>query len=263
MADKKARIIAVVSGKGGVGKTTTAINLGAALNFHGQNVTVVDGNVTTPNMGVYLGVPVVPVSLHTVLSGKKEMHEAVYAHKSGTRLVLASLALKDLKKIEVHKLKKAVAQLEHSCDFVIVDSSPGLTKETAAVIEAADEVLIVTNPEMPAVTDALKTIKLSKELHKKVLGVLITKTNVKNADMPLKDIEDVLETQIVGVIPEDRAVKFSHAAKDAVVHTHPKSAAAVQYKTLAAELAGIKYHEPIEPQVGPITHFLLRWFGFR
>ena len=63
------RLIVITSGKGGVGKTTTAINLGAAINFLGEDVLIIDGNLTTPNIGVYLGSPEVPVNLnHVILS---------------------------------------------------------------------------------------------------------------------------------------------------------------------------------------------------
>ena len=69
------KLITITSGKGGVGKTTTAINLGAALNAFGKDVVVLDANLTTPNVGLHLGAPLVPVSLNHVLSGKANIIE--------------------------------------------------------------------------------------------------------------------------------------------------------------------------------------------
>jgi septum site-determining protein MinD len=85
------RLIAVISGKGGVGKTTTAINLGTALNKFGKDVIIVDANLTTPNVGLHLGAPIVPVNLNHVLLGKAKVADAVYEHESGTKIVPSSL----------------------------------------------------------------------------------------------------------------------------------------------------------------------------
>ena len=240
------RVIGCISAKGGVGKTTSAINLAAALNHFGKSVTLVDANLTTPNVGVYLGMPIPPVTLHDVLRGKKDARDAVFQHKSGMKIVPASISLKDAKKVDPNRLDRALRDLEGHTNFVVVDGAPGLSKEAMAAIRSVNEVIVITNPEMPAVTDALKTVKLCKELKRNVLGVLVTKTNVKNADMSLKVIEEILEVPVIGIIPEDRAVKFAIASKEAVVHTHPRSAAAVQYKRLAADLLNIKYSERIE-----------------
>jgi septum site-determining protein MinD len=87
------RFISIISGKGGVAKTTTSINLGAALSYFGKDVIVVDANLTTPNIGVHLGVPVVPVHLHHALQGKHNIRDAVYMHPGGTKFVPASIAL--------------------------------------------------------------------------------------------------------------------------------------------------------------------------
>ena len=76
------KAIAVVSGKGGVGKTTSAINLAAALNFFGKDVVILDANLTTPNVGLHLGAPIVPVNLNHVLSGKASIVDAIYEHES-------------------------------------------------------------------------------------------------------------------------------------------------------------------------------------
>ena len=260
MCKKMTRVIVCAGGKGGTGKTTTSINLSAALNYFGKRVTIIDANLTTPNVGLHLGVPIVPVTLHDVLKGRSDISEAVYLHKSGTRVVPASIALNDLKRLDITKLDKAIKKLVGSCDVIVVDAAAGLGKEALSALKAADEVLIVTNPEIPAVTDALKTIKLCEEIKKPVIGVIINKTNVLNADMALKDIELILEHPIIGVIPEDRSVKFALVQKDAVVHTHPKSIASIQYKKLAAELFNIDYNESFSEKRG-FFGTIKGWFG--
>lgn len=264
MKKQKSTIIALLSGKGGVGKTTTAVSLGTALNFFGKTVTIVDANITTPNLGLHFGVPIVPVSIHDVLRGKKDIKEAIYQHRSGTRIVPGSIAFQDLKRVDPLKLDKVFNGLKGTTEYIILDGPAGLGKETYSAIKVCDEVIIVTNPEMPAITDALKTIKYCQEQKKPVLGVLVTKTNSRNADIPLKDIESLLETNIIGVVPEDHAVKFALAKKDSVIHTHPDSAAAIQMKKLAADLAGIDYDAqlPRNPNNG-IIDAILRWVNIR
>ena len=99
------KLITITSGKGGVGKTTTAVNLGAALNAFGNDVIIVDGNLTTPNVGLHLGAPMVPINLNHVLSGKAKVADAIYEHDSGTKIVPSSLSVKELRKINHSKLK--------------------------------------------------------------------------------------------------------------------------------------------------------------
>lgn len=82
------RFIALLSGKGGVGKTTVALNLACALRSFKQDVIVVDCAFTTPDIGLYLGVPKPPVSLADALDGKKHIMDAVYSHASGMRIIL-------------------------------------------------------------------------------------------------------------------------------------------------------------------------------
>jgi septum site-determining protein MinD len=256
------RIIGIISGKGGVGKTTTSINLGTALNYFGKSTTVIDGNLTTPNIGIYLGLVNPPVSLHDVLKGKKPAHKAVHYHKSGTRFLIASLALRDINSVDPKKLSKVVKELDGTCDYILLDSTAGLGKDTLAVIEAVNEILIVTNPEIAAVTDALKTMRIAKDMNKKILGTVITKSNIKNPELPFEDIKSMLETDILGIIPEDRAVKNSHIQKDAVVHTHPRSAAAIEYKKLASKILGIEYEDKPDEPIS-IFEWFTKFLGFK
>src|SRR4030042_1976505 len=94
------KIIVITSGKGGVGKTTTAINLGAAINFFKKDVLVIDANLSTPNIGVHLNSPEVPINIHHVLLGSAEPFEAVYEHESGMKIMPASLSIKELKEMQ-------------------------------------------------------------------------------------------------------------------------------------------------------------------
>lgn len=262
----RARVITLISGKGGVGKTTTAIGLATALNLFGKTVILVDANITTPNVGLHFGVPIVPISIHDVLKGKKDITDSIYQHKSGTRIIPGSIAFQDLKRVDPLKLEKVLKDILYTSDFIILDGPAGLGKETYAAIKSADEVLIITNPEMPAVTDALKAIKYCEELKKEILGVVVAKTNARNIDMPLKEIEELLEQQIISVIPEDRAVKYALAKKDSVIHTHPNAAASIQMKKLAADLAGLDYEATLpkgEGESSGIIDFILRWVNIR
>ena len=240
------RFIALISGKGGTGKTTSSIALGCAMNYFGKDVTIVDANITTPNVGIHLGAPIVPIHLHHVLQGKNHISEAVYMHPSGTKIVPASISIEDLKKTKPDNLKNVIKGLKGMNDIVLVDCAAGLGKEALCALESVDEILIVTNPEMPAVADALKTIKIAEELNKKILGVVLTQTNDRNLELSIKNVEALLEKPVISVIPKDKSVKEALIRKESVIHTHPKSNAAISYKKLAALLLNRDYKENIE-----------------
>ncbi|MEI6058230.1 MAG: cell division ATPase MinD [archaeon] len=234
-----AKVIVVNSGKGGVGKTTTAINLGAALNSLGKEVVIVDANLNTPNVGLHLGAPIVPITLNHVLKGKANIEDAIYEHSSGTKIVPSSLSIKELTNFNTKKFPEITEQLRKNHDFVIFDSAAGFGEEVMAVLDVADEVIIVTNPEMPAVTDALKAVKVARGMGKEVKGVIVTRHTDAKYEMPLSSIKSMLETAIIGVIPEDKAVKEALTKRDAVVHTHPKSKVAKKYIEIAEKILGL------------------------
>lgn len=235
------KIFVITSGKGGVGKTTTAINLAAALNYLKEDVVLVDANLTTPDLGIYLGAPIVPVSLNHVLLGKADVDEAIYEHESGTKIIPCSLSLKDMEKVNPEKLHDVVKRLRKISDYVILDSAAGLGKDTLTAIEASDEVILVANPELPSVTDALKTAKLAESMGKEVRGVIITRVKKDGLDMPYLNVKDMLEVPILGIVPEDSKVRHSHVMKNAVFHTHPKSPAARAYREIAKKITGKHY----------------------
>lgn len=235
------RVIVITSGKGGVGKTTTAINLGAAINHFGENVLIIDGNLSTPNVGLHLNAPEVPIDLNQVLREKADPEEAVYEHESGMKIVPSSLSIRELKRLEPDRLKSFKKDFKKLSDWIIVDSAAGLGDEAQGAINMADELIIVTNPEIAAITDALKTIKLAEQKNKSITGIIVTKVKKNSIEMQPETVKDMLDAPILGMVPEDLDITRSLSLKDAVVHTHPKSIPARAYKEIAAQLLDIDY----------------------
>ena len=113
-----AKAYAIISGKGGVGKTTTTINIGTSFNQMGEDVIIVDANLTTPNVVIHLGAPIVPITLNHVLDGRAKPEDAIYEHESGTKIMPASLSLKETEKIDYRKLIDLTKKLKKITKFL-------------------------------------------------------------------------------------------------------------------------------------------------
>lgn len=238
-----ARIISVLSGKGGVGKTTLVSNLGAALAKKGKRVIILDGNVTTPNLSLHLGIPFYPITLHDVLEKRIPIESAIYDHPSGISVIPASLSADKVRNVDIEKLEGVLWSLLGRADIIIVDAAAGLGKEALAAIGVADELIIVTNPDLPSVTDALKTIKIAEDSGTKVLGVVVNRVKGHKHELSLSDIKSMLEIPIIAVVPEDIAVPRSIAKKIPVVHHKPSSRSARAFKRLASRIVGEPWKE--------------------
>lgn len=234
-------IIVITSGKGGVGKTTTAVNLGAAINYFGKDVLIIDANLSTPNVGLHLNSLEVPINLNQVLLKKAKPLEAVYEHSSGIKLMPSSISVKELNRIAPEKLSDFKREFEKIADYIIVDSAAGLGHEASSAIKMADEIIIVTNPEIPAITDALKTIKFAQQMKKPIRGIIMTRVRKDKIEIQPDSAKELLEVPILGMIPEDDSVRESISLKDAVIHTHPYSKPARAYKEIASQIVDVEY----------------------
>jgi len=232
------RIIAVTSGKGGVGKTTLTSNLGYALTELGHDVTLMDTNLTTPNLGMHLGMYMTSKNLHKVLKGKIKMRDATYIHPFGFKVIPSSINLEDLTGVDPANLKTSLLSLVGQTDFVILDSAAGLGRESLSSINAADEILIITNPDLPSVVDALRATQIARGQNKKILGVVINRKTNKSHELTAKEIENVLSIPVLVEIPEDKTVHQSIAAKKPLLEYEPNSPAAFEIRRLAYYLAG-------------------------
>ncbi len=255
------KFIAIASGKGGVGKTSTAINLGTALSQMGRHVVVMDANLTTPNVGIHLGVSKVPVSLNDVLRGKKSISDAAYEHSSGLKIIPASISMEELAHINYDKLTDAVLDLDGKTELVLIDVAAGLGKEAISAIKSADEILVVVTPDMPSVTDALKTIKLAHDVGIKTAGVIINRVRDDGLELSAKNVEALLERPIVGIIPEDDNMRKALKQKHPIVFSHPESKASLGYKKVAALMVGAKYEHSASKKQESFFNSLLKKLG--
>jgi cell division ATPase MinD len=233
-------IISVVSGKGGVGKTTFSINLSAALNeFDHENV-LVDADVCNPNVALHLGLPHMPLTLQDVLNKGVDVNHTIRLHASGLKVVPASLSLDNLR-ADFSKLKDSLGRLSGT---VIVDSPPGLNDDVLSILRASDKVVVVANPEVPAVADAVRTIKIARRMGKQDIGIVINRVRGDFFELMKDEIEIMCETPILAMIHEDGNVRKSIFENIPVVHRNPNSIASIEFMSLAARLAGMDYIPP-------------------
>jgi cell division ATPase MinD len=236
------RIIGIVSGKGGVGKTTIGLNLGAALSQHfKKSVTIIDCNVTTSHLGLYLGMYYCPITLNKVLRGEYTAEEAIQSHHSGLKIIPASLSLSDLDGIDMTEIRNSIKSLFDKNDIILLDGGPGLGREAVATLKASDEILYVTNPYIPFAMDIVRNQEVVNDLGVKPLGIVLNMIHGKKYEMNAKEIEELTRLPVIAKIPFDRNVHKSLALKTPIVTYKPYSPASKEIVKLASTITGETY----------------------
>jgi septum site-determining protein MinD len=236
------RVIGILSGKGGVGKTTTTVNLSTALMEFNKKVIALDADVKMSGLGLQLGLYHFPFTLNDVLIGKGKLFEALYIHSSGLRIIPASLSSED---INIYRLKEVLQDQFLEDNIVLIDGPPGLERNVMAVLRFCPEILIVTTPDTPAITDALKLVSVCRATNTKTLGIIVNMyKNREPNQISVKEIESTFELPIIGVVPEDRNIKRGIFKGTPCVLFKPYSSASIAYKKIAASLVGEQYKPP-------------------
>jgi len=233
------RIIGIISGKGGVGKTTLVANLGIALTNFGKNVIAVDCNITTSHLGFCFGFYYYPTTLNQVLKGEATLLDATYSHPSGLKIIPASLSVDDLMGVEIEKLKSVLSF--EGIEIVLLDSAPGIGKEASSVINACNEVLFVTIPYMNAVTDVIKCSTITNRLGIKPLGIVLNMVRKDHHELTESETEELVKLPVIAKIPFDVNVQKSLVAGIPTITYSPNSEASIATTKLAADLIGQSY----------------------
>lgn len=230
----------VLSGKGGVGKTTISTNLGMAMHNLGEDVVVVDADLKNPTLGIQLGVFDYDTTLHDVVEKDMPLLEAMYIHRTGLKFVPSHVSLNYMD-IDPGKLQRAFRDVYFTA---IVDSPPGLGKEALAVMEVCDDALVVTTPALPDVAGALRTIEVAKSMGITVKGIILNKVMGKDYEVTRQEIEAVSGVRVLKTVPWDRNVLLAVSNKEPIVEFNPYSASAVSFYQLASKLTGVDYEKP-------------------
>jgi MinD-like ATPase involved in chromosome partitioning or flagellar assembly len=231
------------------------------MSKHHKRTLLIDGNLSTPNVHVYLGWPILKKTLHDALRSQAKYKEVIYTHDSGMRILPTITTLHEVKNLKHERLVEVIQDLEGESDLILLDSSSGVGREALCAMQACDEVLIVTNPELGAVLDAQKTIQLAHELGKTILGVVLNKARKDKYELNTEEVEKLLDLPVIGVVPFDNAIRKSITKKQPVTHSYPKSRAAMEYEELASMLLGRKYLSRVSKN-NTIKEYILRGLGF-
>ena len=250
-----ARIIAIVSGKGGTGKTTTSVHLAAALSDLGEDVLLMDADLQTPSVSVHLGEPEIPITITEYIKGTDKLKNAIYKTTMGFKLLPASLNFTEFGR-ELSKLKTAMRKVRKEADYIIVDCPPGLSTNVKHVLSESDEVLVVTNPELPAIADGIKSIKLAEQYDTTILGIVVNKATNQSFECSPSEVEGLLNYPIIAALPSDKSVKTALKLNKSTISVAPRSKYSRSIKRLAAMLT----HQPyVEENNGFFGRIFKRW----
>jgi septum site-determining protein MinD len=236
-------VVGILSGKGGVGKTTVTANLGAALtDDFKKNVLILDSNLNSSHLGLHFGMyQDLPVTMRDILKQNVPVTYAIYVHPgTGIRILPAPLNGGHVN-LNSRSLKEISARLTQDYNLVLMDCAPGLGKEVVTSVSAMDSALIVTTPDFPAVTDALKTIDLLRKMNKKVLGIVVNKLRGEKYELTKSEIESTCGVNVISFVPEDKSVPHGIANGTPSVLLSPYSRSSESFKRLAAKISGERY----------------------
>jgi septum site-determining protein MinD len=248
------RVFAVASGKGGVGKTTTAVNLAAAMAEADRSVMLVDYDLGMANVGAVLDVrrtsatssaahqnakrsedvDAADATLHDVLAGEADTLDAVADAPGEFDVIVGGTDIEDFGRADPSNLRDVAEDLRAEYDVTLVDTGGGLSHDTTVPLGLADDVLLVSTPQVAALENTAKTLELARRVGGDVEGVILTRVGGRDVETP--DAVEDLGVPVLGTIPEDSAVADSEDDGEPLLVHAPENPAAQCYRELGYEL---------------------------
>ena len=251
---KRLRTIAITSGKGGVGKTSLAVNLGLLMAGDGHRVALLDGDMGLANVDVLLGLAP-KFTLRHVVEGQKELTEIILQGPNGLYVIPGSRgveAMAHLSSAEQAQLLERLGQLEGMFDLLLIDTAAGISPNVLSLILAADEAIVVTVPEPTSITDAYAVIKVLSR-HRADLRANILMNMVESASQAeevFKELQRVIrhflkvEVGYAGHVLRDECVGRAVCEQKPFSICFPYARASRSVQDLARSLAEPSQHAP-------------------
>jgi flagellar biosynthesis protein FlhG len=240
------RVIAVTSGKGGVGKTNVSVNMGIALAKLGARPLLVDADLGLANVDVILGI-IPQYNLGHVILGEKKISDVIINGPAGLRVIASGSGVYKLANLSEKSLEQCLQNLneiEKYTDIMIIDTGAGLSKNVLKFVLAAGEVIVVTTPEPTAITDAYGVIKVvaSSDLNTPI-WVVVNMVRNENEGMQVMDRLSTVSKRFLGVelstlgfIPYDPIVSKAVKEQQPFIISHPRSPAGQSLSQIAKNL---------------------------
>ena len=233
-------VCTIAGGKGGVGRTTTAINLGIALQQDGHDVVVVDADLGMPNVGELLGVEP-EHTVHDVLTSSSGIENALIGTDAGIDVLAGDRALSAYADVDPAILSDIIKTLRDRYEVVLVDTSAGILHETTVAMGVADGILLVATASDVAAHDADKIAALADRVDGTILGVVLTRVHDAG---DVEGFAQQLGVPVLGVVPHDP----SFADERPVLGPDDSSPAPKSYRQLGTSLTDAFFEgaDPIE-----------------
>ena len=241
---KPVKVVAVTSGKGGVGKTNVSVNLAVSLSRKGHNVVLMDADLGLANVDVMLGLHS-KYNISHVLNGEKTLDEILLAGPAGMRIIPATSGVKrlaELTPVENAGLIRAFGEMEYPVDIMLVDVAAGISDSVVSFGRAAHEVVVVVCDEPSSITDAYALIKvLSRDYNVERFHVLSNMVESEaHGRILFKKLSLVAERFLdvtldyLGTVPFDQALRKAIQKQNAVCELDPSSISAKAFRRIAA-----------------------------
>ena len=265
--DPKTRIIAVASGKGGVGKTNLSINMAIAYAKLGKKVMVLDADLGLANVNVVMGV-IPKFNLYHVIRKQKTMKDIILDTSCGIKIVAGASGFSRIANLSEEERRGFVSELTAlaEAEIIIIDTSAGVSSNVLAFIEAADESVIVTTPEPTAITDAYGIIKIiSTEIDDLGMGLKLVVNRVSSVTEAKKVAQRVINitgqflnirVDYLGFVYDDPAVPNAVQKQQPFIVTDPRGKASQCMRHIVGRLEKVEYREG-----GGVSRFLKKLFG--
>ncbi|EDM23984.1 MinD/ParA family protein [Caminibacter mediatlanticus TB-2] len=269
--DLKTRVIAITSGKGGVGKTTLSANIAYALSKLGFKVALFDADIGLANLDVILRVNANKTILN-VLKNECELKDIVIKINENLVLIPGESGEEILNFADEMTLNNFLSQLEifNDYDFFIIDTSAGIDKRVLMFLEAADDVIVVTVPEPAAITDAYAMIKIISEKKDIIYMILNEVSSEKEANNIFGKILKVVKQNLksnfrllmLGYVKRDKTIMTCSTKRELFVKEFPNIQVSEQVFNIAKKIAKISERKVLDEEKGLAKFFKRIFSGF-